>query len=99
MVDATDTKGLLATSILLLTKILRIGEGSLVIGAARTGGCQFKAGCCSASGKACAGGKVVLRWFCAVKASLLAPSKEASSLAIFEAIIGSGIVALAAGSR
>jgi hypothetical protein len=67
MVDATQTKSLLAASILLLANILGIGESGLIIGGAAT--CGFEAWCCSASGEACASGKVVLRWFGAVKAS------------------------------
>jgi len=34
---------------------------------------------------------------CAIEAALLAPSKEASGLAILEAIVGSGSIAITAG--
>jgi hypothetical protein len=67
VVDASQTKSLLGASILLLANSLGIGESGLIICRAAT--CGFKAWCCSASGKACASGKVVLRWFGAVKAS------------------------------
>jgi len=99
MVDATETKSLFAAGILFLTHILRIGESSLVISTASTSHCSLQTWCGGACGEACTSGEVVLCWFCAVKASLLAPSKEASSLAILKPVIGSCIVALAAGGR
>jgi len=49
-----------------------------------------------ASWDSCACWKVGLGRSCAVEAALLAPSKEASGLAVFEAIVGSGGIAVTA---
>jgi len=99
VVDATETKSLFAAGILFLTHILRIGKSSLVISTASTSHCSLQTWCGGACGEACTSGEVVLCWFCAVKASLLAPSEEACSLAILKTVISRGIVALTAGSR
>jgi len=96
MVDAGEGQSLLATCVLLLTNILRISKGSLVVRGAAT--CGLKARLGHSSGKPSTSGKIILSWLGAIKAALLAPSKEACSLAILESIGGSGIVALAAGS-
>merc|ERR1719230_1106620 len=99
MVDASQAKGLLAACVLLLTNLLRIGKCSLVISRAGTSGSGLKARTGSACGKSSASGEIVLSRLGAVKAALLAPSEEASSLAVLEPIVSSGIVALAACGR
>jgi len=97
MVDATQTKGVLATLVALVTErvVVQGLDFGLIVGCALhcTG---LEARCGRASWDSCACWKVSLGGSCAVEAALLAPSKEASGLAVFEAIVGSGGIAVTA---
>jgi len=97
VVNASEAQSLLGACILLLTNILRISKGGLVITRATTSGLEARLG--PSSREASTSGKIILSWLGAVKAALLAPSKEARRLAVLESISGSCIIALAAGRR
>merc|ERR1711998_567386 len=97
MVNATETQCLLAASVLLLANGLRISKSCLVITAASTGGLLLKARRCGGRGETSAAREIVLSRLSAAQASRLAPAKEACCLAVLEAIVGHGVVTLAAG--
>merc|ERR1712156_338975 len=96
VIDAGETKRLLAASILLLANSGGIRKCSLVISAAGTGGLQARLS--HGRREAGAAAQCILSRLSAGEATRLAPAKEACSLAVLEAILGNRVVALRATS-
>merc|ERR1719336_2197901 len=96
MVDACDTKSLLAACILLLANSGSISKSCLVISTAST--CGLKAWLSDGRSEASATTQCILSWLGAAEATRLAPAKEAYSLAVLEAVVSDGVVALGASS-
>merc|ERR1712070_488100 len=96
MVNATEAECLLATSILLVANSLCISQSCLVVTAAGTSDFAFKARIGDRWGEASAAGERILGRLGAAQAAFLAPAEQACGLAILEAIISHGVVALAA---
>merc|ERR1719225_455574 len=94
VVNASETQGLLATCILLLSNSRGIGQSCLVIGAACTSGLQARLR--NASGEPSAGWQVILGRLGAAETTSFAPAEQACGLAVLEAILCGGVVALGA---
>merc|ERR1712039_377188 len=96
VIDAGETKRLLAASILLLANSCGIRKCSLVISAAGTSGLQ--AWLSHGRREAGAATQCILSRLGAGEAARLAPAEEACGLAVLEAVLGNRVVALRATS-
>merc|ERR1719215_153443 len=98
VVDASQAQRSSAALVALVAK--RVGietlDHSLLIGRALHGGCRFEARGCSSSFNASACREVLLSWCSAIEAARLAPTEQARSLAVLEAIVCCGGIALGA---
>merc|ERR1712048_1277527 len=97
MVDSCQAQCALAALVGRITKVVVIHalDCSLIISGARNSS-RLHAWLWSSGRNARARWEIDLCWCCAVQAALLAPSKEASSLAVLEAVVCSDRVALRA---
>merc|ERR1711937_925292 len=97
VVDAAQAKSLLAASILLLADVLGISECRLVISTTGTSDLQaVLARCSNCRGEASAAFETILGRLSAGEAARLAPAKQACGLAVLEAVVSHGVVALGA---
>merc|ERR1711879_409689 len=97
MVNAAQAESLLAASILLLANVLGISQGCLVISAAGASDLQaVLAWCSNCRGEASAAFETILGRLSAGEAARLAPTEQASSLAVLEAVVRDSVVTLGA---
>merc|ERR550514_289293 len=96
MVNAGQAECLLATGVLLLTNRLGISKRCLVISTACASDLSLQAWIGDRRREASASCQAVLGRLSAREASRLAPPEQAGSLAVLEAVISNGIVALGA---
>jgi len=96
MVEATNAECFQTTLGAGSTHNCPIGQCGLLVSTASASVCGLEARGGRTCWDASAGWEVNLRRSCAIEAALLAPSKEASTLAIFESIVSGDCIALRA---